>query len=154
MSDPIKSVEILQSEVDQVKTDLDDLKTEANEKTKKDKTEAAAKKMKTTKEEINKKIEALKGLGEENNQADILKLEAMLVTLNTSNSELNTLKGDITDPILDSPEEDEKKKTPEDRNRLEKQRDGITSKKEWKENTLTNIARAVSGTALIGGAIY
>jgi hypothetical protein len=59
----------------------------------------------------------------------------MLVTLNTSNSELSTLKGDIIVPVSNNTKEDEKTKEPDEKNRIKRQRDGVTSKEEWKKNT-------------------
>lgn len=96
---PTNNIETLQSQVDQVKTDLDILKTETNEALKKSKAEAAADKVKNAKEEITKKLEALKGLSDENSKADVVKLEAMLKTLETSDSELETLKIVVIKPI-------------------------------------------------------
>ncbi|MEI7558371.1 MAG: hypothetical protein WCJ45_06280 [bacterium] len=54
------NIEILKAQVDQVKTDLDLLKTETNEASRKSKAELAADKVKNAKEEITKRLEALK----------------------------------------------------------------------------------------------
>jgi len=93
------SIEDLQTQVDQVKKDLDALKTETAEDQKKVKAEAAADKVKTTKEEITKKIEALRLLTDANSKADVVKLEAMLVTLESFGNELETLKVAVITPV-------------------------------------------------------
>lgn len=93
------TIETLQTQVDQVKIDLDILKEETSESLKKSKAEAAADKLKSTKEEISKKIEALKGLTDANSKADIIKLESMLKTLESSDNQLETLKIAVIEPI-------------------------------------------------------
>lgn len=90
-----QNVETLQTEVDQVKRDLDALKKETDETTKKNKAETLEKGVSSTKEKINKKIDELKQLWEETYKADIVKLEAMLITLETSTSSLDTLRTDV-----------------------------------------------------------
>ena len=92
------NIEILKTKVDQIKKDLDALKAETNEAQKKTQAEAAAEKMKTAKEEINKKLEGLKGLTDENSKADVVKLEAMLKTVEGSDSELEKLKINVVEP--------------------------------------------------------
>ena len=100
------NIETLQTQVDQVAKDLADLKKLTDETLKQTKAEAAADKVKTAKEEINKKIEALKGLTDATSKADLAKLEAMLVTLESSETELTTLKAEIT-PSIDVSENSE-----------------------------------------------
>lgn len=149
---PTNSIETLQQQVNQVKTDLEALKIETNEAFKKTKAEAAADKVKNAKEEITKKLEALRGLTDANSQADIAKLEAMLKTLETSNSELESLKIAVVAPISVTPLEDKTTLPEDDKNKKEekpeekkgwfkRQRDGVTSKEEWKEHPLNNIGR-------------
>lgn len=106
MTSPNNTIEILHQQVDQVKIDLENLKTETSESLKKSKAEAAADKLKNTKEEITKKLDALKGLTDATSQADVAELEALLVTLESSNNELDLLKTAIISPIenLDSNE--------------------------------------------------
>ena len=99
MTDQTKNIETLQTDVNEIARDLADLKNETSETLKKNKAEAAADKLKTTKEEITKKLEVLKGLTDANSQADIAKLEAMLITLESSDSELDALKIAVVTPI-------------------------------------------------------
>jgi len=91
----INNIETLQSKVDLVKNDLDALKQETNEWTKKTKTEAIEKNVTAAKEAITKKLEELKKLGEAANKTDIDKLEALLATLDS----LTTLKIAVTAPV-------------------------------------------------------
>ncbi len=98
---PTTTIETLQKDVDLIATDLADLKKLTDEKLKETKAEAAADKVKTVKETINKKIEALKGLTDATSKADIIKLETMLTTLEASNKELETLKTAIMTPKID-----------------------------------------------------
>lgn len=100
------NIETLQTQVDQVAKDLADLKKLTDETLKQTKTEAAAEKVKTAKEEINKKIEALKGLTDATSKADLAKLEAMLVTLEDSDKALDILKAEIN-PSAEIPENGE-----------------------------------------------
>lgn len=100
---PTNNVEILQTQVDQVAKDLLDLKKLTDETLKETKAEAAADKLKSTKEAINKKLEVLKGLTDEESKADVVKLEAMLVTLETSDKELDTLQTEIVTPKIEIP---------------------------------------------------
>jgi ElaB/YqjD/DUF883 family membrane-anchored ribosome-binding protein len=60
MTDQTKNIETLQTDVNEIARDLADLKNETSETLKKNKAEAAAEKIKTAKEEITKKLEALK----------------------------------------------------------------------------------------------
>lgn len=56
-------------------------------------------------------------------KARLEKMFTTLETLETSNADLAGLKEDIS------------------KNRIKRQRDGVTDKQEWKTNTLTNVAR-------------
>gem|GEM_PF-3822857 len=60
MTERGNSVEILQTEVNQVKNDLEALKNETDETIKQTKTETLEKNVSITKEKIKKKLEALK----------------------------------------------------------------------------------------------
>lgn len=92
------SIETLQTQVRQVTIDIDAVKSETSDTLKKLKAEAAVNKIKSTKEEITKKLEVLNKLTDANAKADVAKLEAMLVTLE-SFSELNALKISVVSPI-------------------------------------------------------
>jgi hypothetical protein len=68
----------------------------------------------------------------------------MLLTLETSNTELATLKASVTTPLNSSEEtapetQEEHKEEQEDetkeKNWIKRQWDGVTSKEEWKTNT-------------------
>ncbi len=121
-----KNVEALQTQVDQVKAALDVLKNETNEALKKAKIEEAAVKVKATKEAITKEIVALKWRTDTTsieNKAKFEKMFATLETLETSNTDLAALKTEVN------------------RNWIQRQRDGVTSKEERKANTWANILR-------------
>ncbi|MCX6823655.1 MAG: hypothetical protein NT085_00815 [candidate division SR1 bacterium] len=127
-------IDELQTQVDQVSTDLASLKTETNETIKKTKIEEAAVKVKTTKELITKEIDALKGLTDTisiENKAKLEKMFTTLETLETSNTDLATLKADVN------------------KNWITKQRDGVISKEEWKTNTGANILRVAGGIGAV-----
>lgn len=155
MTPTTNNVETLQTQVDQVAKDLADLKKLTDESLKQTKAEAAADKLKTAKEAINKKIEALKGLTDATSKADVLKLEAMLKTLESSDTELETLKaGIVADKNITTPAE-EKTEVPtttttetteenpeEKKNRLKRQRDGLSDSTE-ENHALKNTARLV-----------
>jgi hypothetical protein len=144
-------IEKLQKQVDQVKLDLDSLKTETSEDNRKNKAETLEQDMLSTKEAIRKELDALKGSTDLLSIQMTKKLEDMLVALEVSNIELTTLKKDIivqsktpeiekeikeeTEEETEEENEEEKKKDKGDRNRIQKQRDGATSKEERKENT-------------------
>ncbi len=149
MTNQTTNIETFQTEVNEIAKDLADLKNETSETLKKNKAEAAADKLKTTKEEITKKIEALKWLTDANSQADIAKLETMLLTLESFGSEFEKLKIAITteqsENIIaeneDIPVEDKTDKKEEKKGWFKRQREGVTSKEEWKEHTLNNVGR-------------
>jgi len=86
-----KSIEILQKQVDEVRTGLDSLKSETDETLRQQKAKETTEKLKLTKEDVNKKLEELKALGEAANKSEIEKLEAMLVSLDS----LSTLQDEI-----------------------------------------------------------
>lgn len=98
MTNQDTSIETLQTQVRQVTIDIDAVKSETSDTLKKLKAEAAVNKIKSTKEEITKKLEVLNKLTDANAKADVAKLEAMLVTLE-SFSELNALKISVVSPI-------------------------------------------------------
>ena len=105
-----KNVETLQTEVNQVAADLVEAKKQTNETVKKTKAEAAAlkaettlDKVKTAKEDANKKLKALEGKTDAISKAEVIKLqseidtyEEMLKTLDSSKIELATLKAGVT----------------------------------------------------------
>jgi len=131
------SIETLQTKVDQVKIDLTSLKKETNETIKKTKVETLEKEIKTTEESIRKELEALKWFTDTTSIENSAKLEAMLLILETSDTELTTLKTAITNAPIIPPKKD--------RNWIQGQRDGVTNKEEWKTNTLANVARVAWG---------
>lgn len=152
MTEQMNSIESLQTEVNQVKTDLDLLKAETNETIKQTKAESLEQDVSATKEKIKKELDALKGLTDATSLENARKLEAMLLTLETSNTELATLKVDVNqsngssatpEENIEENKEENKDEDKEkwDRNRIQRQFDGVTSKEEWKTNTWANIAR-------------
>jgi hypothetical protein len=75
-----------------------------------------------------------------------------LEALESSSDELKILRTTVTEPVNESGDEsvdDTDVDTPienppvteKERNWIQRQRDGATSKEEWKTNTLTNVAR-------------
>ncbi|MEI6672136.1 MAG: hypothetical protein WCL02_01955 [bacterium] len=84
MVDQNKSIETLKTQVDQVGTDIESLKTETSEELKKAKAEIIEKNALTAKQEIAQKLETLKGLTDEKSKTDTAKLEEMLKTLETT----------------------------------------------------------------------
>ncbi len=163
MSNQNNSIETLQQDVDQVKTDLDLLKTETDELIKQNKVQAAAEKVKTTKEAINKKLNELKWLTDATSVQNSAKLEVMLNTLESlesSSDELKILRTTVTESS-DEPVDDTGIDTPvetppvieKERNWIQRQRDGATSKEEWKTNTLTNVARVAWGIGAVALAV-
>lgn|GEM_PF-4994388 len=154
MTDQNKSVETLQMDVDQVTADLAEAKKLTDEALKKAKAEEATVKaettenqVKTAKEEANKKLEALKGKIDATSKIEITKLEAeiekyeaMLVTLDSSKTELTILKSGVTTlPIITTPET--KNEEPEEKkNRFKRQRDGFSDSTE-EHHILKNTAR-------------
>ena len=67
-----------------------------------------------------------------------------LEALEKSSDELNALKTVVNEPVDNANINTTKKnvpKTEKERNWIQRQRDGATSKEEWKTNTLTNVAR-------------
>lgn len=161
MTDQNKSVETLQTDVDKIAADLVEAKKLTDETLKKTKAEAAAIKaevianeVKTAKETANKKLEALAGKTDATSKAEIVKLEAeikkyetMLTTLDSSKTELATLKAGV-DPTLISkaiqdnldktaPADNTKVAVTEKKNRFKKQIDGFSDKAEenhWRKN--------------------
>lgn len=107
-----KNVETLQTEVNQVAADLVEAKKQTDEMLKKTKAEAAALKtettldeVKTAKEDANKKLKALEGKTDAISKAEVIKLqseidtyEEMLKALDSSKTELATLKAGVTTP--------------------------------------------------------
>ena len=155
MSTPGKSIENLQQEVNQVKIDLDSLKKLTDESIKQNKAKEAAEKVKNTKESINKKLEELKWRTDVTSIENAAKLEAMLKSLEAlekSSDELNALKTVVNEPVDNANINTTKKnvpKTEKERNWIQRQRDGATSKEEWKTNTLTNVARVAWGIGAV-----
>ncbi len=170
MTDQTKSVETLQTDVDQVAVALAEAKKLEDETLKKTKAETALLKVESTKtaietakDEASKKLKTLEGKTDATSKAEITKLESeikeyeeMLTALDASKTELTKLKTWITaEPEEKESEKKEEKKdekeekqeeNPEeksDRNRIQRQRDGVTSKEEWKTNTWANIARSL-----------
>ncbi len=106
-------VETLQINVDQITADLAEAKKLTDETLKKTKAEAALLKAETAKtsiekakEEANKKLEALKNKTDATSKAEARELEAeikeyedMLVTLDSTKTELMTLKTGVTTPV-------------------------------------------------------
>ena len=163
MTDQNKSVETLQTEVNNISAALTEAKKLEDETLQKSKAETALLKtetlltqVKTAKEEANSKLDALAGKTDATSKAEILKLEkeiknyeTMLTALDSSKTELTTLKAGVVVPVADDTTEkkDEKKdattdKTSEDKNRLHKQRDGLSDSTE-ENHVLKNAARIV-----------
>lgn len=149
------SVEKLQAQVDQVKIDLDSLKKESSDDIIKTKTTALETKVTTTKDNITKKIDELKALGEASHSAEIAKLEKMLALLTTSTSDLTDLKKDVADnssPDTDKKDDkkndkkDDKKNT--DKNWFKRQIDGFTDSTE-EHHALKNTARIAWGIGIL-----
>lgn len=157
------SIDELQTQVDQVGTDLTSLKTETDEAIRKTKVQEIELDAKAAKDTIQKELGVLKWMWSTNLtiQENITKLETMLTTLETSTTDLSDLKMQIqsnTTSAVDNPTVTPDITTPiaattttqpikpvVDRNWIQRQRDGATSKEEWKTNTLTNIARVAWG---------
>lgn len=103
MADKIISVEQLKQKVDTVKTELADLKKETSEDILDKKKKTTNEKIEATKKEIQAKLDALKvvwiDLQTAETQAEIKELEEMLVTLNTSSTEISSLEEDIQKEI-------------------------------------------------------
>ncbi len=147
------SIEQLQAQVDQVSLDLTDLKKESSDDIIKTKTADLQKKVNTTKDNINQRIDELKSLGETSHSAEIAKLENMLTVLKTSNTDLDNLKKDVvttsaqtdsdTDNDTDTSKDETKDETKDkedtkDKNRFKRQIDGFSDKTEehhWWKNT-------------------
>ncbi len=162
MTNQMNSIESLQTEVNQVKTDLDLLKAVTNETIKQTKAESLAQDVTATKEKIKKELDALKWLTDATSLENTRKLEAMLLTLETSTTELTTLKASVTTPLNSSEEtpselQEEHKEEQEDetkeKNWIKRQWDGVTSKEEWKTNTWANIARVAWGIGAVSLAV-
>jgi len=166
MTNQTKSLETLQTDVDQVAVALAEAKKLEDETLKKTKADTALLKVESTKtaietakDEASKKLKTLEGKSDATSKAEITKLESeikeyeeMLTALNASKAELITLKTGITaeyeektsetnEEKKDEKEEQSEVKTEEkseeksDRNRIQRQRDGVISKEEWKTNT-------------------
>jgi len=101
----------LQSQVDQVKTDLESLKKETSEEVKEKKTQETQQKINTTKEAISKKLAELEALNDATMATDIQKLKDMLLSLETSTTEISALKQEVVAPVDPSKETP---KTPKD----------------------------------------
>jgi hypothetical protein len=108
----VMSIEQLQNQVDDVNTDLISLKKETSDDIFETKSKALEIKVTNTKDAINKKIDDLKAKWEAENAVSISSLESMLVILETSTSELSTLKTNIANnaPTDDSDKDDDKDK--------------------------------------------
>jgi len=166
MTNQTKSLETLQTDVDQVAVALAEAKKLEDETLKKTKADTALLKVESTKtaietakDEASKKLKTLEGKSDATSKAEITKLESeikeyeeMLTALNASKAELTKLKTGITaeyeektsetnEEKKDEKEEQSEVKTEEkseeksDRNRIQRQRDGVISKEEWKTNT-------------------
>ncbi len=170
MTNQSKSIETFQSAVDQVATTLAEAKKLEDETLKKTKAETALLKVESTKtaietakDEASKKLKALEGKTDATSKAEISKLEAeikeyeeMLTALNESKTELTKLKtGITTEPEKENEEKTEntKEETNEsektDRNRIQRQWDGVTSKEEWNTNPWANVARIAWGIGIV-----
>ena len=125
-----KTIETLSTQVAEVKTDLDAVTKETSQELKKTKEQLASEKAKTTKLEITQKLDALKGLSDDKSKADVVKLEAMIKTLDS----LAVLKTSVQAPPVgaDASKAPEKKeeKPEEKKNRLKRQRDGFSDSTE------------------------
>ncbi len=161
------NIETLKTEVDQVKIDLDACKAETSEEIKKSKAEAAVlrtevieKKVKAAKEEIIAKITALEAKTDATSKAEVIAYKADLATIeerltsiDASKTELATLQATVTTPepaITETTDKKDETKTDDtDKSWIRKQRDGVTSKEEWKTNTWANVARIAWGIGIV-----
>lgn len=160
-------IEKIQNEVNQFHKEFEELKKETDQWAKEQKTQVIQNNIISTKIKINDKLKELKKLGEESYQQEIEKLEEMLASLDWFDFEISELKKSVIDQenieqeqveptkLEDSdskqnqtqdeqPENIAKAEAPKEASRLKRQRNGVTDKKEWKENTATNIARVAS----------
>lgn len=156
MNDQHTTIETFQTDVAKVTTDLAEAKKLTDEVLQKSQAESAllkaetlADQIKTAKEEANTKLKALEGKTDTTSQAEIKKIEKeineytdMLSTLDSTKTELTILKVGVTIPSTSSevtpPENQEENKEDDkvkNRNRIQRQRDGVTNKEEWKTNT-------------------
>jgi hypothetical protein len=155
-------IEKIQNEINEFGKELDQLKSETDQSAKEQKTQVIQNNIISTKIKINDKLKDLKNLGEDWHQQEIEKLEEMLASLDGFDSEISELKklvvqqkNNSTDDLenTDDPQDqakkniegktwtDDKKDIEKAPSRLTRQRNWVTDKKEWKENTATNIAR-------------
>lgn len=158
MTDQTKNIETLQTSVNEITAALveakkleDDALQKSKAETELLKTETLLTQVKTAKEEASTKLKTLEGKTDATSVAEISKLEeaikkyeAMLIALDSSKTELTTLKAGVVAPITDDATEKkdetdntkpEEKKDDQDKSWLKKQRDGVTSREEWKTNT-------------------
>jgi hypothetical protein len=94
----VSSVETLQKQIDDIKIDLEKLKTETSVDQKKIQARNIETDVTTAKEAIKKELEALKSKTDEESIANKTKLEKMFATLETmetSSTDLTELKADI-----------------------------------------------------------
>ncbi len=172
MVDQTKSVETLQTEVNQIATDLAEVKKLTDEMLRQSKAEEAvlraetvAKQVENAKAEATKKLDALKDKTDATSQAErqrleqeIHKYESMLSALDVSKKDLATLKAQVTvnQPLqipavgttVSAPETQPQAPEKKD-NRFKKQRDGVTSKEERKNNTWANVLRVAWGIGAV-----
>lgn len=163
MTDQNKNIEILQTDVTQITTDLEDAKKLTDETLQKSKAEEAfleaevlSTQVTTAKDEANKKLEALKGKTDATSKAEIVKLEAeikkyetMLETLTSSKRELTKLKSDVQtmaqeDLDKTAPADNTKVAGTEKKNRFKRQIDGFSDKAE-ENHGLKNAGRIALG---------
>lgn len=128
----MSNIEVFDKQIDDIKLSLDELKKETSVEQKNKKTESTKEKITKTKEEINKKLEELKLLWDATSLEEAKKLEEKLAILESISWEILSLENEIKawDVTVD-----------QEKWWLRRQRDGVTSKEEWKENKWTNVWR-------------
>ena len=139
----MSNIEVFDQKINEIKLSLDELKKETSVEQKNKKTEEAKEKITKTREEINKKLNELKAVWDATSLQDAKKLEENLLVLDSVSSDISTLENDI--------------KTPDNKKEkwwFRRQREGVTSKEEWKENTWTNVWRVTMWIWAVSLAVW
>ncbi len=131
------SIEAFDQQINEIKLSLEELKKETSIEQKNKKSDAAKEKINKTKEDINKRLAELNALWDETSLEEAKKLEEKLVALNTFSSEITSLEVEVKNNNNDNTN------TPDNKEKwwFGRQREGVTSSQEWKDNTWTNVWR-------------